>query len=48
MAVCTVNYLYKFTIALLMTPVIYLVHDIIEKYLGHDVAAEMKNAAMKR
>ena len=48
MAVCTVNYLYKFTVALIMTPVIYLVHGIIEKYLGHEVAAEMKAAAMKR
>ena len=48
MAVCTVNYIYKFTIALLMTPVIYLVHGILERYLGHDVAREMKEAAMKR
>jgi len=48
MAVCTINYIYKFTIAILMTPVIYLVHGIIEKYLGHDVAHEMKQAAMNR
>jgi len=31
-----------------MTPVIYLVHNMIEKYLGHDVAHEMKQAAMNR
>lgn len=48
MAVCTVNYIYKFCVAILMTPVIYLVHGIMEKYLGHDVAHEMKQAAMKR
>ncbi len=40
-------YAYKFSIAILMTPVIYLVHWICEKYLGQSVAAEMKLAAMK-
>lgn len=45
-AICTVNYIYKFVIAILMTPVIYLVHGMIEKYLGHEKAAEMKSAAM--
>jgi hypothetical protein len=29
-----------------MTPVIYLVHGWIERYLGHEKAAEMKKAAM--
>jgi uncharacterized integral membrane protein (TIGR00697 family) len=48
MAVCTLNYIYKFFVAILMTPVIYLVHGIIEKYIGHDTAYEMKQAAMKR
>jgi hypothetical protein len=33
-------------VALIMTPVIYIVHEWIEKYLGHEKAAEMKNAAM--
>ncbi|MFZ1529155.1 MAG: queuosine precursor transporter [Ferruginibacter sp.] len=42
----TGNYIYKFVIALLMTPVIYGVHAWIEKYLGHETAREMKNAAM--
>lgn len=44
----TGNYIYKFAIAILLTPVIYLVHGWIEKYLGHDYAAEMKKAAMSR
>lgn len=43
----TGNYIYKFIVALIMTPVIYLVHAWIEKYLGHDQAAEMKRAAMQ-
>ncbi len=46
-AICIVNYIYKFIVAILLTPVIYLVHGRIERYLGHDVAAEMKKAAMK-
>ncbi|MCB9059872.1 MAG: queuosine precursor transporter [Calditrichae bacterium] len=45
-AVGIVNYIYKFVIAILMTPVIYLVHGMIEKYLGHEKATEMRNAAM--
>jgi len=45
-AVGIVNYLYKFLIALLMTPVIYLAHGIIEKYLGSEKAAAMKKAAL--
>jgi len=45
-AICLVNYIYKFIVALLLTPVIYSVHGWIEKYLGHDKAAEMKKAAM--
>ncbi len=45
-AICIVNYIYKFIVALLLTPVIYGVHGWIEKYLGHEKAAEMKKAAM--
>ena len=46
LAICVVNYIYKFLVAVLLTPVIYLVHGVIEKYLGHEKAAEMKQAAM--
>ncbi|MFZ1533167.1 MAG: queuosine precursor transporter, partial [Chitinophagaceae bacterium] len=46
MTICIGNYIYKFIMALLMTPVIYLVHNRIEKYLGHEQAAAMKKAAM--
>lgn len=47
-AVGVVNYIYKFTVALILTPVIYLVHSIIDKFLGANVATEMKAAAMGR
>jgi uncharacterized integral membrane protein (TIGR00697 family) len=42
----TGNYIYKFAVAILLTPVIYAVHAWIEKYLGKGLAAEMKQAAM--
>jgi uncharacterized integral membrane protein (TIGR00697 family) len=42
----TGNYIYKFIVAILLTPVIYLVHTIIENYLGHATAKVMKQQAM--
>lgn len=45
LTVCTGGYIYKFCVALLMTPVIYLIHEMIERYLGHELAAEMKKRA---
>ncbi|CAN5317689.1 queuosine precursor transporter [soil metagenome] len=45
-AICIVNYIYKFTMAIILTPVIYFIEHRIEKYLGHDVARKMKRAAM--
>jgi uncharacterized integral membrane protein (TIGR00697 family) len=47
LAVGVVNYIYKFLVAIILTPVIYLVHGWIERYLGEDLAKEMKQAAMK-
>ena len=44
----TGNYIYKFVMAILLTPVIYLVHVWIEKYLGDDLATKMKSAAMMK
>src|SRR5260221_5758201 len=40
------NYLYKFTMALVLTPVIYFVEKRIEKYVGHDVAKKKKRSAI--
>ncbi len=48
LAIGTVNYIYKFSMAIMLTPVIYGVHNIIEKYLGHEQARAMKNAAMEK
>jgi len=46
LAVGLMNYIYKFTMAIVLTPVIYLVEKRIEKYVGHDTAKKMKRAAM--
>ena len=46
LAICVVNYIYKFTVAIVLTPLIYLVEGRIEKYLGHETTAKMKAAAM--
>jgi uncharacterized integral membrane protein (TIGR00697 family) len=40
------NYIYKATMAIILTPVIYFVEGRIEKYVGHDEAMKMKKAAM--
>jgi hypothetical protein len=45
MAVCSVNYIYKTVMAFAMTPLIYLIHAAIERYLGHELAAKLKTQA---
>ena len=45
-AVCIVNYMYKFSMALLLTPVLSFVENRIERYVGHETATKMKLAAM--
>jgi len=47
MAWALTAYAYKFVIAILMTPMIYLIHWACESYLGKEVAAEMKKSAMQ-
>ena len=40
-AIGLVGYTYKFIIALAMTPILYIVHGIIDRYLGKDLAQRM-------
>jgi queuosine precursor transporter len=40
-----INYIYKFIVAIALTPVLYLAHYIIDKYLGQDVADKMAEEA---
>lgn len=46
MAVAVVQYAYKFLMAVLLTPLLYIVHNWIDRYLGHETAAAMKEKAM--
>ena len=41
------SYTYKFVIAVLFTPAVYIIHWAAEKYLGKELATEMKKSAMK-
>jgi hypothetical protein len=45
LAVGSVNYAYKFVAAIALTPVIYLAHFAIDRYLGSAIATELKTAA---
>lgn len=45
MAIATVNYIYKFTVAWLMIPVLYFIHKLIDGYLGKEQAHAMTEAA---
>ena len=47
MAVSTNNYLLKVTAAIALTPVIYGVHAVIERWLGAKQAGELRQAAMQ-
>lgn len=41
LAVSIINYCYKGGVALLMTPVLYVAHNLIDRYLGEEEAAKM-------
>ncbi|MFA5245801.1 MAG: queuosine precursor transporter [Pedobacter sp.] len=40
-AIGLVNYTYKFVVAILMTPLLYFVHDIIDRYLGKELSQKL-------
>ncbi|MFN4082023.1 MAG: queuosine precursor transporter [Bacteroidia bacterium] len=45
LAIGIINYAYKFIVALTLTPVLYIVHAIIDYYLGSELAEEMLKEA---
>ena len=45
LSVSIMTYLYKFVMAVALTPVIYAVHHWVDNWLGEPLATEMKNAA---
>ncbi len=47
-AIGLVNYIYKFIVAVSLTPILYIIHYFIDNYLGKELAAKMvKEAAEK-
>lgn len=46
LAICMVNYAYKFLVAVILTPLIYFIHHRIQRYLGRETAERMQMAAM--
>ena len=45
LAVGTVNYIYKFSVAIVLTPTLYLAHGLIDRWLGPELAHELKETA---
>ncbi len=44
-AIGIVNYMYKFFIAVVLTPLLYLIHKVIDRYLGKDLSEELMREA---
>ena len=47
LAIGTVGYIYKVTMAILLTPVIYLAHYLIDNYLGEELSTKLKEEAAR-
>lgn len=45
LSVGIINYIYKFGVAILLTPVIYLAHYLIDRFLGKELSQEMQTQA---
>ena len=47
LAIGLVNYIYKFIMAVLLTPAIYGAHFVIDRYLGAELSREMRDRAVR-
>ena len=47
LAIGIMNYIYKFGMAFVLTPVIYLVHWLIDLYLGQTLSEKMRKEALE-
>jgi queuosine precursor transporter len=45
LAICVVNYMYKASMAIILSPLIYIIEAAIDNYVGKEVAIKMKQAA---
>lgn len=48
LAIGVTNYIYKFLIAVALTPLLYIAHYFIDRYLGKDVAEQLQAEASER
>jgi len=48
LSVGILNYIYKFSVAILLTPVLYWIHYAIDNYLGTEIADKLKEDAMRK
>ena len=48
LALCSLNYVYKCSAAIVLTPLLYLIHYIIDNYLGIDKSNELKKSAQEQ
>jgi uncharacterized integral membrane protein (TIGR00697 family) len=48
LAVGVVNYIYKFMVAVCLTPMLYLLHQLIDVWLGKELAKQMIDDAHKQ
>jgi uncharacterized integral membrane protein (TIGR00697 family) len=44
-AVGIVNYIYKFSVAIILTPLLYVGHGLIDRYLGEELALQLTEEA---
>lgn len=45
LSVGVINYIYKFVVAIVLTPLIYLAHYLIDRYLGAELSQELQEEA---
>lgn len=45
LAICLVGYVYKFTVAVLLTPLLYVIHKIVDTFLGKDLSQKLLKEA---
>ncbi len=48
LTVATINYIYKVAVAILFIPLLYLIHTLIDKYLGQEIADTLKKLALQK
>lgn len=46
LAICLVGYFYKFTVAVLLTPILYIIHFLVDRYLGKELSAQLLQEAI--